>query len=203
MKLSVNTDVLKKYKLTLGEFLVLLMSHYGESYVDSYDSLVAKGLAGKNLFQELTPVLSDNTKNLIAKILMESDDRAINSGIDFESLAKKLQQVYPDGVKPGKTYLWRGDVEDIAQKLRVLVVKYNFKFTEQEAITATKEYVASFAAPYHYMHTLKNFLLYTRKDTQGHYEMESFFMTIIENNRENAVISDIGGDIGDLEDALG
>ena len=184
MKLSINTDVLKKYDLSLGEFLVLLISHYGESYVESYDSLITKGLAGKNLFQEITPVLSDNTKNLIAKILMESDERAIQSGIDFESLAKKLQAVYPDGVKAGKTYLWRGDTEEIAQKLRVLVVKYNFSFTEQEAIDATQEYVNSFTPPYQLMHTLKNFLLYTSKDSTGHYEMESLFMTIIEDHRE-------------------
>lgn len=184
MKISINTNVLKKYNLSLGEFLVLLMGHYGESYISSYDSLVEKGLAGKNLFKEFTPVLSDNTKNLIAKVLMESDDRAINSGIDFESLARTLQQVYPDGIKPGKTYSWRGNIEEIAQKLRVLVVKYNFLFTEEEAIRATQEYVDSFKEPYQYMHTLRNFLLYTTKDSQGHYEMESIFMNVIEENRD-------------------
>lgn len=184
MKLSINTDVLKKYNLSLGEFLVLLISHYGESYTSSYDSLVEKGIAGKNLFKEFTPILSDNTKNLIAKILMESDERAINSGIDFESLAKQLQAVYPEGRKAGKSYLWRGDTEEIAQKLRVLVVKYDFQFTEQEAVEATIKYVDSFKAPYQYMHTLRNFLLFTTKDEQGHYEMESMFMTIIENSRE-------------------
>lgn len=184
MRISINTKILQKYNLTLGEFLVLLMSHYGEDYTSSYDSLVDKGLAGKNLFKEFTPVLSDNTKNLVAKILMESDERAINSGIDFESLAETLQLVYPDGIKPGKTYSWRGRVEEIAQKLRVLVVKYNFQFTEEEAIRATQEYVDSFKAPYQFMHTLKNFLLYTSQDKQGRYEMESLFMNIIENNRD-------------------
>ena len=184
MKISIDTNILKRYNLSLGEFLVLLMSHYGEDYISSYDSLVSKGLVGKNLFKEFTPVLSDNTKNLVAKILMESDDRAINSGIDFESLAETLQLVYPEGIKPGKTYSWRGNVEDIAQKLRVLVVKYDFQFSVEEAIRATQEYVDSFKEPYQYMHTLKNFLLYTAKDSNGRYEMESIFMTIIENNRD-------------------
>ena len=184
MKITINTDILKKYNLSLGELLVLLMSHYGESFYESYDSLVTKGLAGKNLFKEFTPVLSDNSKSLIAKILMESDERAINSGIDFESLAIKLQEIYPDGIKAGKTYKWRGNTEEIAQKLRVLVVSYDFQFTEEEAINATKDYVNSFKAPYQYMHTLKNFLLYISKDSQGHREMESLFMSTIENNRE-------------------
>lgn len=176
-------DILKKHNLSLGEFLVLLMSHYGESYIDSYDSLVTKGLAGKNLFKEFTPILSDNTKNLVAQILMESDDRIINCGIDIDSLAIRLQELFPNGIKPGKTYPWRGKTEEIAQKLRALIVKYDFLFTEEEAIDAVKEYVGSFMAPYQFMHTLKNFLLFTKKDSQGHYEMESIFMTIIENNR--------------------
>lgn len=184
MKLTINTDILKKYDLSLGEFLVLLLGHYGGSYTDSYDSLVTKGLISKNLFKEFTPVLSNNSKNLIAKILMESDDKAIHSGIDFESLALSLQLLYPEGVKAGKTYEWRGKTEEIAQKLRTLVVRYDFQFTEQEAIKATKEYVSSFTAPYQYMHTLKNFLLYTTKDSSGYYEMESIFMTIVENNRK-------------------
>lgn len=184
MKITINTDILKKHSLSLGEFLVLLFSHFGESYIDSYDKLVIKGLAGKNLFKEFTPVLSDNTKDLIAKILMESDDKVINCGFDIEELAGKLQNIYPDGTKPGKTYTWRGKTEEIAQKLRILIAKYDFLFTEEEAIDAVQEYVQSFKAPYQFMHTLKNFLLYTKKDSQGHYEMESIFMTIIENKKE-------------------
>lgn len=187
MKITINTDVLKKYNLTLGEFLVLLMSHYGQSYTKSYDSLVTKGLANKNLFEEFALVLSDNSKALIAKILIESDDRAIKSNIDFEALAMTLQNLYPQGTKAGKTYLWRGTVDEIAQKLRVLVVKYDFAFTEQEAIDATKEYVNTFTPPYQMMHTLKNFLSYTKKDSSGHYEIESMFMTIIENHRDKSL----------------
>lgn len=183
MKITINTDVLKKYRLSLGEFLVLLMSHYGLDYTEAYDSLVSKGLADKNLFKEFNPILSDNTKNLVARILLESDERVASCGIDLDSLAAKLQDVYPSGIKAGKTYSWRGTTEEITQKLCVLIVKYDFYFTEEEAINATKEYVSSFQAPYQYMHTLKNFLLFTKKLSNGHYDMESQFMTIIENNR--------------------
>lgn len=184
MKITINTNILKKYDLSLEEFLVLLISMYGEEYMDSYDSLVDKGLVDRNLFKEFVPVLSDNTKSLVAKILMESDEKVVNCGLDIDALAIKLQEVYPDGIKPGKTYKWRGEADDIAQKLRILIAKYDFEFTEEEAIAATKEYVESFKAPYQFMHTLKNFLLFTSKDGQGGYEMESMFMTIIENNRD-------------------
>ena len=184
MKITINTDVLKKYNLSLGQYLVLLSSYHNLDCQKIQNELVDIGLAERDLFKEFPPVLSDNTKNLIAKIMVESDDRAVQSGIDFDELAKHLQGFYPDGVKPGKTYPWRGDTEEIAQKLRTLVVKYNFPFTAEEAIRAVEEYVAGFKAPYTYMHTLKNFILYTKKEN-GKYEMESLFMTIIENNREN------------------
>ena len=201
MKIPINTDVLKKYNLSLGHYLILLLSYYGIDTQKSQRELEEMHLAEKDLFNGFPPVISDNTKSLVAKILVESDDKLLSCPIkDFESLAETLQQFYPDGVKAGKTYSWRGTVDEIAQKLRTLVVKYDFSFTPQEAMEAIEEYVSSFKPPYTYMHTLRNFLLYIKKDKDGHYEMESIFMTIIENNREQKHYE---GDIGDLEDALG
>lgn len=204
MKITINTNVLSKYNLSLGQFLVLLSGYYNLDCDTIQKELIDKKLIEKNLFHDYPPVLSDNTKNFIAKIIVESDDRLLSCPIkDFEALAETLQQFYPDGKKPGKTYSWRGTVEEIAQKLRTLVVKYNFTFTIEEAMEAVEEDVSSFKHPYTYMHTLRNFLLYTKKEN-GKYEMESLFMTNIENNREKNESQEYsGGDIGDLEDALG
>lgn len=186
MKIPINTEVLRKYNLSLGQFLVLLSGYYELDYNSIQKELVEKGLVEKNLFSDFPPILSNNTKNFIAKILVESDDKLLSCPIkDFHALALKCQDAYPNGIKPGKTYPWRSDTETIVQKLQTLVVKYDFLFTEKEALSAIKQYVASFTPPYTFMHTLKNFLLYVRKDGNGKYEMESMFMTIIENNREN------------------
>ena len=184
MKITINTDILKKYELSLGDFLVLLLGYQGTSYLKCYSNLQHKGLVEPNIFEEMAIVLSDNTKNLVAKILMESDDRAVKSGIDFSKLAVSLMHCYPKGNKPGTTYDWRGKEEEIAQKLRTLVVKYDFQFTEEEAIAAVREYVASFK-DYKYMQLLKYFILKTTDDGQGHKVIDSLFMTIIENNRES------------------
>ena len=183
MKLTINTDVLSKNNLTLGEFLLLLMGYYEVDYINTFDTLVEKGLIEQNLFKSMSAVLSDNSKNLIAKVLMESDDKAVKSGIDFDKLAETLRECYPKGIKPGTTYEWRGKLDEIAQKLRTLVVRYDFQFTEEEAIAAVKEYVDSYN-DYKYMQLLRNFILNTRKDSNGRLEIESLFMTIIENNRE-------------------
>lgn len=182
MKITINTEVLKKYNLSLGEFLTLLLGHYDVDVGTMQESLIKKRLVDPNLFKEYSVVLSDNTKNLVARILMESNEKAVKSGLDFEKLATTLQNLYPVGCKPGTSYPWRGDTEDIAQKLRVLVVNYDFSFTEEEAVAATKEYVESFKNPKR-MHLLKNFLLTSRRDDNGKFELESMFMTIIENNR--------------------
>lgn len=179
MKITINTEILKKYNLSLGEFLIMLLGYYDIDVSDTQGSIISKHIADKNLFKDSSIVLSNNSKNLIAKILMESDDKAINSGIDFEKVATDMMQCYPEGNKPGKTYPWRSTVEEIAQKLRTLVVRYDFIFTPEEAIRATKEYVATFKSPYEEMLLLRSFILRIYKE-----EIESLFMSIIENNRE-------------------
>lgn len=179
MRLTIDTEVLRKHHLSLGQFIILLTSYYSLDCQKLSDELIKRGFAEKDLFRGFPPILSDNTKNVVARVLMESDARVKNGPMNFDQMARILQDIYPDGIKPGKTYEWRGKTEDIALKLMTLVVSYNFHFTAEEALRATEEYVSSFNPPYTYMHTLRNFLLY--RNEEG--DIESLFMTIIENNR--------------------
>lgn len=181
MKITVNTDVLQHEHLTIGDFLVLLIGYYGINYKECLDKMLANKLINTNVFNPNEIVLSHNTKDLITSIIIASDDRIINSGIDYTSLAKKLQALYPQGCKSGTTYSWTDKTSLIVQKLCALVVKYNFSFTEQEALRATEEYVKSFSDDNSHMQLLKYFILKTTKDG----DMESMFMTIIENNRQH------------------
>lgn len=180
MKFTINTDILKRHSLSLGEFLVMLIGYFDLDFRDCKDSIIRKLLVNANLFKDTSIVLSNNSKDLVARILMESDEKAINSGIDFEALALALQECYPDGNKPGTTYSWRGDASEIAQKLRTLVVKYDFSFTEEEALQATREYLENTEKDIRHRHQLKYFLLWTSGEN-----MESVFMSIIENRRNN------------------
>lgn len=178
MRITIDTEILNKEHLTLADFLVLLIGFYDLNYKDSLDRLIRDGTIDLNLRKDGSFILSNNTKNLILRVLTESNDKVKNIDIDFEDLAKKLQAIYPKGNKPGTTYDWRDTTETIAQKLRVLVVKYDFIFTEEEALRATKDYVSSFDDLQH-MHLLRNFILRTNKDKT----IDSMFMTLIENNR--------------------
>ena len=93
MKITIDTEVLKREHLTMGEFLVMLIGYYDVKYKDVLDKLIDKGIVNRSVFDKYDMVLSNNTKNLIAKTLLESDERANSLGIDYEVLAKKLQEI--------------------------------------------------------------------------------------------------------------
>lgn len=179
MKITINTDVLQRNNLSLGDFLVLLMGYYDVDYKQCCNKLVREGIAEHNLYNPPSIVLSDNSKDMVAKIVIDSDDQVINSKIDFTRLATTLQELYPQGLKPGTTYDWRGKTSVIEQKLKTLVALYGFTFTEQEAIDATKEYLSFFKDDKSHMCLLKYFILKTTNDGT----IDSPFMTIIEDNR--------------------
>ena len=130
MKITINTDVLKREHLSFGDFLVLLIGYYDLSYKEIQEKLIRDGTVQPNVFNKDAMVLSNNTKDLVAKILMESDNKILSCGLDFNTLAARLQEIYPSGNKSGTSYSWRDSNETIAQKLRTLVAKYGFFFTE-------------------------------------------------------------------------
>lgn len=185
MRISIDTDILKRENIPIGEFLVLLMGHFNANYRNSRASLVSKGLIEPDLFSEGQVVLSHNTEALIARIITDSDPELTRCSIkDFRKLACTLISLYPPGNKPGTTYQWAGKPEEVEQKLKTLVTRYHFSFTEAEAISAVKEYISCWKDPKYAM-LLPYFILRTKDTGMGYREMESLFMTIIENNREN------------------
>jgi hypothetical protein len=189
MKLSIDTEILSKNSLTLGEFLVMLMGFYKIPFKDCYNALIKRKLIGRNIYIDTDVILSTNMEHLVEKILIESSDKLQNCGIkNFEELAEKLQKIYPSGTKAGTTYLWRGTIEEIVFKLKALIVIHDFTYTEEEAIKATKQYVESFKDQRH-MSLLKYFILKTYENKTEKQEITSMFMTIIEDLRSNEEIS--------------
>ena len=184
MKITINTKILQKHRLSLGEFLLMLSGYYDIDLQECYEGILKKSLAEKNIRKDIGIILSNNSKNLVARIFMESNEKVLKSGIDFESLAGKLMEIYPKGYKPGSTHLWRSDIETIAQKLRVLVALHGFEFTEEEAVKAVSDYVSQFKQPYKEMLLLRSFILTTAKSKSDNTsEVSSLFMTYIENGR--------------------
>lgn len=181
MNISINQSILDKYGMSIEEFLVLYLCSKDFDIEEIIKSLINKGFANRNLYNKVTAVISNNTKELISSILIDSDKSVIDKDEEFNRVAEKMKEVFPDGRKPGTTYYWKDSTAVIARKLKTLVAKFNFKFTEEQAITATKEYVKSFNGDYQYMQLLKYFILKTDNHTG---ELRSDFMSIIENGNQ-------------------
>lgn len=183
MSITIDQNILEKHGITFSEFLVLLTGYYDLKYDKNLDALVERGLAEKNLYSKVPPVLSNNSRKLVHQILMESSGKMNGSVDKYFHIARRLQELYPEGNKPGTTYPWRGDTQDIATRLMTLTVKYDFHFTEEEAVAAVQEYIDSFDEDTK-MHLLQNFILRTEREEDDN-EITSLFMSTIENGRYN------------------
>lgn len=182
MKLTIDQTILDKNGLTLEEFLVLYLGAKDVDIKSVSQSLIAKGLANKDLFFNGRIVVSDKVKDLISTISIDSDKNVIDKDSEFTELATELREIYPAGRKDGTTYMWRGTTAEVAKKLKTLVVKYGFTINKEDVIKATKEYVSSFNGNYKYMQLLKYFILKSVRDADGNVDIKSELMSIIENS---------------------
>lgn len=190
MRLTIDQTVLDKHDLTISEFMVLYLNVNSVDIKSCMDSLVAKGLANKNLFSEGSIVVSDKVKELVSTIAIDSDKSVIDKDAEFIELANELRELYPAGRKEGTTYMWRGTTAEIAKKLKTLVVKYKYSFTREQVIKATKEYISSFNGNYKKMRLLKYFILKSERDADDNVNVISELMTLIENEGQTEVRRD-------------
>ena len=177
MKITIDEKILEKYDLSLEEFLFWYLCMRGYNIDDIKESLIKKNLASKDLFKDFNVILSDNQKDLVASILIDSS-LSKDEKSDFRDIAEALRKVFPEGKKSGTSYYWRDSVAIIEQKLKTVKSKYNFNFTKEQAINAAKKYVESFNGDYGYMQLLKYFIL--KKDPKTG-ELKSDFMSYISN----------------------
>lgn len=185
--ITIDYNVLKDYNLTIDEFLVLLLNYKDVDILKTNESLIKKELASKDVFNNLYLVLSNNTKDFISNVIVESDKKVQNFKLDYLDLASKLREIFPEGKKNGTCYMWRDSNTIIAKKLKTLVSKFDYKFTEEQAINAAKEYVKSFNGNYTYMQLLKYFILKQDPITK---EYRSDFMSYIENADQKSINND-------------
>lgn len=178
MTITVADKILDKYNLSIEEFLILYICSKEYDIKELIDTIIAKGYADKNLYNPNTAIVSNNVKEIISSVIIDSDKAVIDKEEDYLRVAKKMQEIFPKGRKEGTTYAWRDCTAVIAKKLKTLVVKFGFKFTEEEALNATKKYVESFNGNYKFMQLLKYFIL---KNDTATGDIKSEFMSLIEN----------------------
>lgn len=185
MDFHINKEILAKSGISVDMAFYLASIYFDKPYTyDTFDVASKQGLITYNHLDRynlpIQPKLTREGVELVESIFLNSEFKG-DKGIDtdrYDELADKLRELYPKGRKEGTSYLWRDSHAKIANKLRTLVKKYNFKFTDEQAINATKRYIESFNGNYNYMQLLKYFILKKDKDTG---EENSQLMSYIEN----------------------
>ena len=185
-KLIFDIDECKKAGVTTNEFLYLISLYYGEPLhcVEEFKSLVKKCLVTYWGYDENNPEKVELTREgiqMIETIVLNSEFKeGTAKGDRLVNLAKQLQELYPSGKKDGTQYYWRDSTNVIAKKLKAVVKKYGDCFTDEQAIDATKRYVASFNGDFRYMQLLKYFIC-KNVVKGGEIEEQSQLLSYIEN----------------------
>lgn len=180
MKLVIDSEVCESKGLTLEEFIVLYLNSKSIDINKTINSIIEKKVAGKDLFNPNAVVLSSNSRKLLEEIILDSDKTVAKNNKRLENLAEKLRELYPEGKKQGTQYYWRDSNSVIVKKLKALIKKYGDCFTDEQAINATRKYVASFNGNYQFMQLLKYFIS-KNVVKGGEIEESSQLLSYIEN----------------------
>ena len=160
MKYIIDTEILEREGIELDEALYLL-SVYKKKPIN-FNTVQKAKIENKILKFEnpRDPVkITPKGQSYIESILAKSKIHVSSDNLErYRALADKMREVYPKGLKSGTNYQWRDSTAIIADRLMKLVAKYNIEFTDEEAVDATKRYIASFNGNYRYMQILKYFI---------------------------------------------
>ena len=193
MELCFDVKECEKLKVPVDTALYIASLYLGKLISsNTFQDVCARGLIefdGFDLHREpINARLTQTGVDLIESIFLNSEFRLPNSEEDrFDKLAKKMQEVFPEGRKPGTKLMWRDSQPIIAKRLKAIVKKYKAVFTDEQAIEATKKYVESFNGDYQFMQVLKYFIskrnLITGDET-------SQFLSYIENAGQEEINND-------------
>ena len=178
MKLTIDSKACESNGLTLDEFIVLYINAKNIDIQQTMNSIVDKGLANKNLFNNCSLVLGSKTKQLLEKVILDSNVTVKDNIERIKNLAKQLQENYIPGKKAGTQDYFKGSSAEIIQRLKRFFAEYG-EFTDEQIINATKKYVASFNGDYRFAQLLKYFI---SKKVDG--ERGSRLLAYIENAQQ-------------------
>lgn len=183
MKYIIDTEILEREGIGLDEALYLL-SVYKKKPIN-FNTVQKAKVENKILKFEnpRDPVkITPKGQSYIESILAKSKIHVSSDNLErYRVLADKMREVYPKGIKPGTNYQWRDSTAIIADRLMKLVAKYNVEFTDEEAVDATKRYIASFNGNYRYMQILKYFISKQKPIEGAPAEQNSQFLSFLQN----------------------
>lgn len=194
MKITIDEDTCKKVKLSLPEVLMITLVKTGVNI-----ETLLKQMKEKQILVEEHTLLGTNLlvtqrwSDLSDKALL-SADKSVPDNKRLENLAKSLMEVFPAGKKEGTSQYWKGNLRDNTLRLAKFFKLYGDKYTDEQMIEATKNYVSSHNGKYQYMRVLKYFIWKdTRKvnsEGEGYIEEVSDLAAFIENAKDEKNLKD-------------
>ena len=201
MKIVLDTEVCKKKGEDAALALYLLSLLSGCKITQStFETARQKGLLKfEQPYDRMNPLpeyvsLSQTGEYLAERIMADSSSE--KSEEEYLELANKLRELFPAGKKPGYAYTWRDSPSCIADRLKKFTLKYG-KYSDEEIIQATKDYVNSFNGNYTYMQLLKYFIWKNKVTGEevvrgrivGEVEKQSQLAAWLEDKKEEKTIS--------------
>lgn len=190
MKFIVDTDKVKSWKSN-GDTFIYLLSLYLKCPItpDTPLKVYNQGYSIKHE-SDAFPPYTINRQGIfkIEQHFLNNEITKNQKDETYEEIADAMRETYPAGRKQGTNYMWRDSTAVITQRLKVLVKRYNVSFTKEEAVDATKRYIASFNGNYKYMQILKYFISKQKPVEGAPAEQNSQFLSFLQNKEGETTI---------------
>lgn len=195
MKFTIDEEAFKKVKLSIPEALMILIIKTGVDLKELLKSMLDKQM----IIEEHTLIgnsllVTQRWSDLCDSAILSADD-TIPKGDRLNALAKSLMDIFPEGKKEGTSQYWRGNIRDVTLKLQKFFKLYGNKYTDDQILSAAKNYINSHNGDYRFMRVLKYFICKNERkiDSEGvgYVEEVSDLAAYIENaGHENELKSD-------------
>ena len=155
MTISINDSVCSKYGLKEEELLTLLLIKSGVHIPAILEDLEKSKKIVRDVFGNY--LITQRWNDVADSVILDSD-KDVKSDSYLEELALKLAAIFPKEKKTGTCHYFRGNKKDNILKLKKFFKLYGNTYTEEQILTAAKNYVDSFNGNYQYMRILKYFI---------------------------------------------
>lgn len=184
--IKIKESICEKYGLTLGDFIGLLFIRTGQDYYKLIGKFLNDGIITP-IYRNMEIVnysLLDEGLQLVDTIILESGE-SVSEDVRMENLAVKLKEIFPGGKKDGTALYWRGNTQEIKNRLIMFFKRYG-KFDDDEIIDAAQRYVDFFKneGSFQNMRLLKYFI-WKKENKHGEIEESSDLMAFLENKESD------------------
>lgn len=185
MKITIDEDICKKYKITVSEVLMILLIKFETNILELGEQMMATEMIVPHDIIDGRYLVTQRWNDVVENIILDSDK--YKQPIDrLDQLVTQLQKIFPEGKKEGTSQYWRGNKREISLRLKKFFKLYDNTYTDDQILTAAKNYVESFNGRYNYMRVLKYFIWKDEKKMTEDEKIQIIEVSDLANYIENA-----------------